>query len=61
MVVIMSYDFFTVEEVADLLKINKMTVYRYIKAGKIKAVKIGNDYRINKNEFAHFIESNKTK
>lgn len=32
-----------------------MTIYRYIKAGKITAYKIGKDFRINKVEFDRFL------
>jgi len=34
----MNLEFLTVEEVANLLKVNKMTVYRYIKAEKMTAI-----------------------
>lgn len=57
----MEYDFLTVKELANTLKVNKMTVYRYIKAGKIEAYKIGKDYRITKKEFDNFLEKIKTK
>lgn len=52
----MEYDFLTVEEVASILKVNKMTIYRYIKARKITAYKVGKDFRIKKDEFDGFIE-----
>lgn len=32
--------FYTVENIADILQVTKMTVYRYVKAKKIKAYKI---------------------
>lgn len=41
---------YTVEEVAEILKLYKKTVYGYIKSGKIKAVKIGRRYRITEDE-----------
>lgn len=56
----MKYEFLTVQEVADLLRVNKMTIYRYIKAGKIAAVKIGKDYRLADNELQKFITRNTT-
>lgn len=41
---------YTVEEVSALLKTTIRTVREMIKTGKIKAVKIGKEYRISKNE-----------
>jgi len=54
-------DFYTTEELAAKLKLNVMTIYRYIKAGKLKAHKIGKEYRIGRTEFERFINSTKTK
>jgi len=54
-------DFYTAEELATKLKLNVMTIYRYIKAGKLKAHKIGKEYRIGRTEFERFINSTKTK
>ncbi len=55
------HDFLTAEEVAEMLKVNIMTIYRYIKAGKIKAHKIGKNFRIEKTEFEAFLEKTSTK
>lgn len=54
-------EFMTAEETADILKVNIMTIYRYIKAGKIKAYKIGKEFRIEKKEFERFLNKVKTK
>lgn len=51
----------TAREVADILKVNIMTIYRYIKAGKIKAYKIGKEFRVEKKEFDRFLDKAKTK
>lgn len=53
--------FMTAQETADILKVNIMTVYRYIKAGKIKAYKIGKEFRIEKKEFEKFLNKVKTR
>jgi len=53
--------FYTAREVADKLRVNIMTIYRYIKAGKITAYKIGKEFRIEKKEFERFLEGVKTK
>jgi len=46
---------FTVREVAELLKVNIMTIYRWIKEGKIKQTKIGRSVRIDESELNKFI------
>ncbi len=43
-----------------MLRVNIMTVYRYIRAGKITAHKIGKDYRIDEKEYEKFLKSIKT-
>jgi len=55
------HQFFTAEEVAEMLKVNIMTIYRYIKADKIRAFKLGKNFRIEKKEFDRFLSSLKTK
>ena len=53
--------FYKAEDLAELLDVNIMTIYRYIKAGKLKAYKIGREFRIDKNEFNRFLNSVRTK
>ena len=38
---------YTPEEVADILKLSRRTIYTYIKEGKLQAFKIGKRWRIN--------------
>ena len=54
-------DFYTAQELADKLQVNIMTIYRYIKAKKLKAYKIGKEYRIDKVEFEAFLKRVSTK
>lgn len=54
-------DFYLVEELAEKLRVNKMTIYRRIKAGKIEVYKIGKEYRIKRDAFERFIKSTRTK
>lgn len=49
-------EFYLVEELAEKLRVSTMTIYRYIKAKKIKAYKIGKEFRIEKNEFNDFLK-----
>jgi len=54
-------EFYTARELADRLQLNIMTIYRYIDAGKLKAYKIGKEFRIDKKEFNKFMDKAKTK
>jgi putative molybdopterin biosynthesis protein len=49
--------YFTVEEVAERLKVSNMTVYRWIKAGNLAAYKIGGEFRITERDIESFLES----
>jgi len=53
----MALEFMTPQEIADLLKLNVMTVYEYIRTGALKAIKFGRSYRILIRDFEKFIES----
>lgn len=39
--------FLTVQEVASLLRVSSMTVYRLIKAGELPAVRVGRSFRVS--------------
>ena len=54
-------EFYKAEDLAKLLSVNIMTIYRYIKAGRLKAHKIGRDFRIEKSEFNAFLKRVSTK
>ena len=54
-------NFYTAEELAKELRVNIMTIYRYIKAGKLKAYKLSKEFRIDKKEFQRFLDKTKTK
>lgn len=57
----MPKEFYKTEELAKKLRVSVMTIYRYIKAGKLKAYKIGKEFRIDKTEFYSFLNKVKTK
>jgi excisionase family DNA binding protein len=54
-------DFYTAQELADKLRVNVMTIYRYINGSKLKAYKIGKEFRIDKVEFENFLKKVRTK
>lgn len=53
-------EFYTAEDLADKIGVNIMTIYRYIKAGKLKAFKFGKEFRIDAKEFENFLNKHKT-
>jgi len=53
-------EFYTAKELAEKLRVNIMTIYRYIGAGKLKSYKIGKEFRIDKKEFEGFLNKAKT-
>lgn len=53
--------FYTIEEVAELLKVAYLTVYRWIQAGKLEAVKAGKQYRIKHTQLDKFLSLHKSK
>ncbi|MES2087516.1 MAG: helix-turn-helix domain-containing protein [Patescibacteria group bacterium] len=48
--------FYKAEDLATILEVNIMTIYRYIKAGRLQAYKIGKEFRIDKEEFNSFLK-----
>ena len=54
-------DFYTAKDLAEKLGVNIMTIYRYIKAKKLKAYKIGKEFRIDKSGFETFLKQVSTK
>ncbi|MGH7358551.1 MAG: helix-turn-helix domain-containing protein [Acidimicrobiia bacterium] len=38
--------FLTVQEVAELMRVSTMTVYRLIKSGELPAVRVGRSFRV---------------
>gem|GEM_PF-686084 len=48
-------EFYTIEEIAKLLRVSKKTIYRYIKNLKLKAIKTGK-YLIKKSDLVEFIQ-----
>ncbi|MDE0572320.1 helix-turn-helix domain-containing protein [Demequina sp. B12] len=48
--------FLTVAEVAQLLRVSRMTVYRWVHAGEIPAVQFGRSYRVPRAAVDQFME-----
>lgn len=48
-------EYYSIYEVSDLLKLHHTTVRKMIKTGEIKAVKVGKQWRIYKDNLQKFI------
>lgn len=57
----MNDDFYTPYEVAEKLKVSYMTVYRWIRSGKLSAVKAGKQYRVKKEDLESFYNEHTVK
>lgn len=42
--------YLTVQEVADLMRVSTMTVYRLIKSGDLAAVRVGRSFRVRSDD-----------
>jgi len=51
--------YYTIKEIAEMLKVAYLTVYRWIQLGKLKAVKAGKQYRISESELDKFVNKHK--
>jgi excisionase family DNA binding protein len=47
--------FLTVNEVADLLRVSSMTIYRLIKDGEMPAVRVGKSYRLREDDIDAYL------
>lgn len=48
-------DYFTVKQLADILRVSRVTIFNRIKNGEIKAEKIGKTYIIPKNQLPEIV------
>ncbi len=51
-------DYYTVEQISNMLNIHPKTIQRYIREGKLRATKIGKGWRITGHDLSTFTESN---
>jgi len=52
--------FLTVQEVAAMMRVSAMTVYRLIKAGELAAVRVGRSYRVRDVDVDAYLQSRYT-
>lgn len=49
--------FYTIAEVAEMLKVSEGGVRKWLKTGKLKGVKLGRIWRIRKSDLEEFLEA----
>ncbi|MGH2722545.1 MAG: helix-turn-helix domain-containing protein [Actinomycetota bacterium] len=49
-------EFLTVTEVARLMRVSNMTVYRLIRSGALGAVRVGNRYRVRSSDVHKYLD-----
>jgi len=52
--------FLTVQEVANLMRVSSMTVYRLIKAGELPAVRVGRAFRVSETDVDAYLAARYT-
>jgi len=51
--------YYTRKEIAKILSVHPMTIYREIRKGKIKSIKVAGDYRIPESSFNDYVKNQK--
>ena len=54
-----SLEFYSTKEIAEILRVNIRTILKYIDSGKLLAIKMRKNYRIEKTQFVEFLEKMK--
>ncbi len=52
----MTDKYYTVDEIAEMIKIHPKTVQRYIREGRLKATKVGKSWRVSGHDLSTFTE-----
>ena len=53
--------FLTVREVASVLRVSNMTVYRLIKSGELPAVRVGKSFRLREEDLDRYLAERYTR
>lgn len=48
---------YTLQEVADYLRVTRQTVYNYVTAKRLRATKIGKEYRVTESDLQDFLKN----
>jgi len=56
----LSKPFFTIHEIAELLKISEATIRNWIHAGELRAVRLGREFRVAAKDLEAFVNAHAT-
>ena len=56
----MNENLLSAKEISKQYKVSYITVFRWIKSGKLKAFKVGKQYRVKQEDLEAFIEESKS-
>ena len=48
---------YTLQEVADVLRVSRQTIYNYVTAKRLKATKLAKEYRVTEEDLQDFIKN----
>ena len=57
----LSKPFFTIHEIAELLKISEATIRNWIHAGELRAVRLGREFRVAAKDLEAFVNAHATR
>ncbi len=57
----LSRPFFTIHEIAELLKISEATIRNWIHDGELRAVRFGREFRVAAKDLEAFVNANATR
>lgn len=52
------HNFMTVTEVAGVMRVSKMTVYRLVHSGELESIRVGRSFRIPEHAVEAYLKSN---
>ena len=52
-------EYLTVIEITKILRLSALTIYKYIKEGKLLAIEFGGHYRVSRTSLQSFIDAHK--
>ena len=52
---------YTPQEIAEYLRVDPGTVYRWLRSGELEAIKFSREYRITESQLKNFLEEHRTK
>jgi excisionase family DNA binding protein len=53
--------YYTPQEIADMLKVTRITVYRWLDQGDLKGIRFQREYRISQTDLDDFLERHRTR